>query len=275
MDDLLVLIKGAGDLASGVAHRLYQCGIVPVMTELDRPLVVRRTVSFAQAVYTGEVSVEGVRAVLADCPAAIHKLRGQGVIPLAIDPAGRMIQILRPSVLIDAIMAKCNTGTRISDAPVVIALGPGFYAGRDAHAVIETKRGHYLGRVIWEGTALADTGRPGPVEGYTSERLLRSPALGLFTARRQIGDAVVAGEVIGFVETHPVKAAIDGILRGLIADGCRVEKGMKIGDIDPRGRLEYCFTVSDKARAVAGGVLEAMLHLVFRQKVLGGATSAQ
>ncbi|MCL6447376.1 MAG: EF2563 family selenium-dependent molybdenum hydroxylase system protein [Armatimonadetes bacterium] len=264
MKDILVLIKGAGDLASGVAHRLHRCGFVPVLTELPRPLVVRRTVAFAAAVEEGEVVVEGVRAAPAAGPEDAARLRAAGVIPVVVDPAGEMVRVLRPTVLVDAIMAKCNTGTRISDAPVVIALGPGFCAGRDAHAVVETKRGHYLGRVIWEGTALPNTGEPGPVDGFTFQRVLRAPAAGIFTASRKIGEIVRAQDVVGFVGEHPVRAEISGVLRGLIADGCPVEKGLKIGDIDPRGRPEYCFTISEKARAVAGGVLEAMLHLLNR-----------
>jgi xanthine dehydrogenase accessory factor len=260
--DVLVLIKGAGDLASGVAHRLHRCGFVPVLTELPRPLVVRRKVAFAAAVEEGAAVVEGVRAALAAGPEEIARLRAAGVIPVVVDPAGEMVRVLQPTVLVDATMAKRNTGTRISDAPVVIALGPGFSAGRDAHAVVETKRGHYLGRVIWEGAALPDTGEPEPVAGYTFQRVLRAPAAGIFTASREIGESVWAGDTVGFVGEHPVRAGIDGVLRGLIASGRAVEKGLKIGDVDPRGQVDYCFTISDKARAVAGGVLEAMLHLL-------------
>lgn len=261
MPDLLILIKGAGDLASGVAHRLYRCGFVPVMTELPRPLVVRRTVAFAEAVYAGDVTVEDVPASLADRLDDIQSLRRQGVIPVMVDPAVESVHYLKPAILVDATMAKRNTGTAISDAPVVIALGPGFWAGKDVHVVIETKRGHYLGRVIREGAALPDTGEPEPVNGYTHERLLRAPAEGIFSACRQIGDRITAGEMVGFIGEYPVKAEINGILRGLIRDGCGVKKGLKIGDIDPREKPDYCYTISDKARAVAGGVLEAMLYL--------------
>lgn len=261
MLEQLIWIRGAGDLASGVAHRLYQCGFVPVMTELPLPLVVRRTVSFAEAVFDGKVVVEGVPATLAGGVEDIQRLRREGVIPVVIDPTGESIQSLKPTILVDAIIAKRNAGTAISDAPVVIALGPGFWAGRDAHAVIETKRGHYLGRVILKGPALPDTGVPGPVNGFTHERLLRSPAEGVFSVCRQIGDKVAVGDMIGSVGECSVKAGLDGILRGLIRDGSRVKKGLKIGDIDPRDRPDYCYSISDKARAVAGGVLEAMLHL--------------
>lgn len=257
-----MLVKGAGDLASGVAHRLHRCGFVPVLTEIPRPLAVRRTVAFASAVEEGEVTVEGVRAAPAAGPEEALRLRAAGVIPVIVDPAGEMVRILQPIVLVDAVMAKRNTGTRITDAPAVIALGPGFHAGKDAHAVVETKRGHYLGRVIWEGTALPDTGEPEPVSGYSFQRVLRAPAAGIFTAVRKIGELVRAGDVVGFVGEHPVRAEISGVLRGLIAGGRPVEKGMKVGDVDPRGQVDYCFTISDKARAVAGGVLEAMLHLL-------------
>lgn len=261
MPGQLVLIKGAGDLASGVAHRLYRCGFTPVMTELPRPLVVRRTVAFAEAVYDGKAVVEDVTAVLATSPGDVPGLCAQGVIPVLVDPAGESAQILKPAVLVDAILAKRNSGTSITDAPVVIALGPGFTAGKDAHAVIETKRGHYLGRVILEGPALPDTGEPEPVNGYTHQRVLRSPADGHFQACRKIGDEVVAGEKIGEVGEQPVRAGINGIIRGLIRDGSIVTKGLKMGDIDPRGIPDYCHTISDKARAVAGGVLEAILRL--------------
>lgn len=261
MHDTLVLIKGAGDLASGVAHRLYRCGFVPVMTELPEPLVIRRTVAFAEAVYSREMTVEGVRAVLAKTPEEALELRDQGVIPVIADAAGEAVRTLRPMVLVDAIIAKRNTGTRLSDAPVVIALGPGFYAGGDTHAVVETQRGHHLGRVIWEGAAIPNTGEPGDVQGYSHERLLRAPADGTFTACRSIGDEVVAGEIVGHVDNRPVQSRINGMLRGLIKDGIKVTGGLKIGDVDPRLEREYCYTISDKARAVAGGVLEAMLHL--------------
>jgi xanthine dehydrogenase accessory factor len=261
MSDSIVIIKGAGDLASGVAHRLHNCGFAVIMTELSSPLVVRRTVSFAEAVYAGKVVVEDVQAVLARSFDDVKSFCRQGIIPVLVDPAGELVKRLKPSVLIDATMAKRNTGTRIGDAPAVIALGPGFWAGRDVHAVIETMRGHHLGRVWWEGTAIPDTGEPEPVNGYTHKRLLRAPADGFFTAVREIGDSVEVGETLGFIGEHPVKALISGIIRGLIRDGCAVKQGLKIGDIDPREKREYCYLISDKARSVAGGVLEAILKL--------------
>jgi xanthine dehydrogenase accessory factor len=183
-----------------------------------------------------------------------------------VDPGGDSVRYLQPAVVVDAIMAKRNICTKITDAPVVIALGPGFHTGRDCHAVIETKRGHFLGKVILEGAALPDTGQPAPVNGYSHERLIRAPAGGIFTACRQIGEKVDSQDLVGLVGEHPVRASMGGILRGLIRTGCRVEKGLKIGDIDPRLEPGYCHTISDKARAVAGGVLEAMLYLLKKRE---------
>ncbi len=260
-----VMIKGAGDLASGVAHRLHRSGFNIAMLELPRPLVVRTTVAFASSVYQGEMEVEGVRARLAprtDEPDLYWK---EGVIPVYVDPQGELISRLCPHVLIDATMAKRNvTGTRLDDAPIVIGLGPGFTAPRDVHAVVETKRGHDLGRVIFEGTAAPNTGVPGEVAGYAAERLLRAPAAGIFRPQRAIGELVQAGETVAFVNGNAVVAAIDGMVRGMLFPGLTVEKGMKVGDIDPRGREVDCYTISDKARAVAGGVLEAILYLWFK-----------
>jgi xanthine dehydrogenase accessory factor len=275
LKNVLVLIKGAGDLASGVAHRLYKCGFTPVMTELHKPLVVRRKVSFAEAVYTGETIVEGIRAVLCSSISDISSLLEKGIIPVFIDPRGELVHILKPDVLVDAVMAKRNTGTKITDAHVVIALGPGFIAGVDAYAVIETKRGHELGRVILDGTPQKDTGEPHPVEGYTYQRLIKAPQEGIFGSCCSIGEIVENGQIIGYIEGNQVQTQIKGVLRGLVADGCIVKKGMKIGDVDPRCKPEYCCTISDKARAVAGGVLEAMLDRVLdrvlSKKVPGGA----
>ncbi|MGI6284774.1 hypothetical protein MHOCP_19810 [Moorella humiferrea] len=258
----LVVIKGAGDLASGVAHRLYKAGFAVIMTEVPRPTAIRRTVAFAEAVYAGRVTVEGVTAGLAAGPEeALDKTR-KGEIAILVDPEAKVIKALRPEIVVDAIMAKTNLGTRMDQAPIVIALGPGFIAGRDAHAVVETKRGHYLGRVIWEGEALPNTGIPGEVAGFSEERVLRAPADGVFKGLKTIGVAVTAGETVAVVGKVPLYARIDGVLRGILHDGLEVHKGMKVGDIDPRGERDYCFTISDKARAIAGGVLEAILHLL-------------
>jgi xanthine dehydrogenase accessory factor len=255
----IVLIKGAGDLATGVAYRLFKCGLQVVMTEISRPTVVRRSVSFAEAVYEQSHTVEEVTAQLVPNWQAAKELFEQRQIPVLVDPTATEALKLKPSIIVDAIIAKRNTGTKITDAPLVIGLGPGFTAGEDVHAVVETNRGHYLGRVMWQGSAEPNTGVPGPVNGYTNERLLKAPATGVFTPCVTINSAVKAGDILGYVESYPLRAEISGRLRGLIKGGIWVKAGMKIGDIDPRCELGHCYTISDKALAIAGGVLEAIL----------------
>ncbi|AKX94828.1 selenium-dependent molybdenum cofactor biosynthesis protein YqeB [Neomoorella thermoacetica] len=257
----LVVIKGAGDLASGVAHRLHQSGFQVIMTEIPRPTVIRRAVAFAEAVYSGEITVEGVTARLVSDPEGALRVTWQGEVAVLVDPRAEVIAALKPRVVVDAILAKTNLGTRIDQAPIVIALGPGFTAGTDAHAVIETQRGHYLGRVIWQGAAAANTGIPGEVMGYREERVLRAPVAGIFKSCKAIGDSVKAGETVATVNDVPLRAQIGGVLRGVLHDGLEVTAGQKAGDVDPRGERDYCFTISDKARAIGGGVLEAILHL--------------
>lgn len=256
----LVLIRGAGDLASGVAHRLWQARFPVVMVEVDKPLVVRRTVSFATAVFDGQAIVEGLTACRADEPNEVPKILKQGKIPILIDPGAECIQLLKPKILVDAIMAKKNLGTRRHQAPVVIGLGPGFEAGVDVDAVVETMRGHYLGRVIWQGSAIPDTGVPGEVGGFTEERLIRAPVDGIWEPAVIIGDRVQKGDIVAAVGETTVQSRVSGIVRGLLYPGLKVHKGMKVGDVDPRGDREHCFTISDKSRAVAGGVLEAVMH---------------
>lgn len=256
-----VMIKGAGDLASGVACRLWQSGFKIIMLELPQPMVVRSTVAFASAVYLGEMEVEGVKARLANIEDDFSSLWERGIIPVCVDPAGELVSKVRPPVLVDAIVAKRNTGTSSSDAPVVIGLGPGFVAPGDVDAVIETQRGHDLGRVIYNGGAAPNTGVPGDISGYGAERVLRAPAGGVFNSQRRIGELVQAGETVAFVDGVPVVSAIDGMVRGMLFSGLPVRKGMKVGDIDPRGASANYSTVSDKARAVGGGVLEAILQL--------------
>jgi xanthine dehydrogenase accessory factor len=255
----LVLIKGAGDLGSGVALRLHRCGFSVVMTETKQPLAVRRGVAFGQAVYDGHTIVQGVTARLVGDVAQSQEALWSSVIPVLVDPDAACRQVISPDVLLDALMAKANTGTKLEDAPLVLALGPGFEAGVDCHAVIETCRGHDLGRVLWSGGAIADTGIPGVVGGQSGRRVLRAPAAGYLTPIRQIGDMVKQGEVIGRVGDAEVVAPFDGVVRGLIHESVFLTPGMKIGDVDPRGIRQHCFTVSDKALAIAGGVLEAIL----------------
>ena len=267
---MLVLIRGAGDLATGIALRLYRSHIQVVMTDLEQPTAIRRTVAFSEAIVHGETVVEGVKAWRAkDCQEALELLP-KGGIPVLADPKGECISQLRPDAVVDAILAKKNLGTKMMDAPVVIGVGPGFTAGEDCHAVVETMRGHTLGRVIYQGSALPNTGIPGLIGGFSGERVLRAPAEGVFHPLLSIGAQVKEGDIAGIVipfGTHltmdgiPMICTLDGVLRGILADGTPVHKGMKAGDIDPRGREAHCYTASDKALAVGGGVLEALLAL--------------
>ncbi|MDR3561628.1 MAG: selenium-dependent molybdenum cofactor biosynthesis protein YqeB [Negativicutes bacterium] len=257
--DRLVVIKGAGDMASGIAHRLHRSGYKVIMTEIAQPTAIRRTVAFAEAIFAGEAVVEGLTAFRAK-PEDAMRVVGEGRIAVTVDPVGRCVKLLRPWAVVDAILAKRNTGTSMNDAPVVIGVGPGFVAGQDVHLVVETMRGHYLGKVIEQGPALPNTGVPGEIAGHTVDRILRAPCQGLFSAAQAIADVVAAGSVVARVDGQPVIAAISGVLRGLLHDGVLATPGMKVGDIDPRCVPEHCFTVSDKARSVAGGVLEGLLY---------------
>lgn len=259
--DIRVVVKGGGDLGTGVAYRLHRAGMRIIITELAKPLVIRRAVAFATAVYSGVVEVEGVSARRVDSLEEALAAHERGDIPVLVDPQAQVVARWEADVVVDAIMAKRNRGTEITDAPLVIGLGPGFEAGLDVHAVVETARGHNLGRVILSGGAELNTGVPGEVTGYTFQRILRAPSAGSFQAVRGIGDRVEAGATVGYVDSQPVRAAMGGVLRGIIADGVEVVEGMKLGDVDPRGLVEYCFTISDKARAIGGGVLEAILYL--------------
>lgn len=268
-EDTLVAVKGAGDLATGVIHRLVRAGFGVMATELAQPTVLRRTVAFAEAVALGEMTVEGVTARLVGSVADIHAAIDNGLVPIVVDPDGMVLKQMRPTVLVEATLSKYNSGVTMDDAPVVIALGPGYEASKDVDAVIETNRGHNLGRVYLHGSAEPNTGVPGAIGGYTSERLLRAPCAGKLYGVHQIGDSVEAGETVAIVKeideasgSTPVIAAISGILRGLVRDGLPVSTGMKVGDVDPRAVREHCFTISDKSRAIAGGVLEAMLYLL-------------
>ena len=256
-----IVIKGAGDLATGVAWELFREGHRIIMTEIAVPLTVRRQVAYSRAVYEGRAEVEGVIGVLAGSAEEAIALSEQGVISVLVDPEARVREIWQPEVVIDAIMAKKNIGTTLTDAPLVLALGPGFTAGKDCHAVIETMRGHTLGRVIRSGEPIPNTNIPGLIGGFAGERVLRAPCDGIFTAVHRIGDTVEEGETIGFVEGQRMKCTISGVLRGVLDDGVPVKKGMKSGDVDPRCKPEYCTTISDKALAVGGGVVEAVLYL--------------
>ena len=260
--DKKIWIRGAGDLATGIALRLYRSGFDIVMSDIAVPTTVRRTVAFSPAVYTGETSVEGITGKLCENISMIDTVIESGCIPVIVDPSGEIMKEYKPDIIVDAIIAKTNIGTKITDADIVIGVGPGFEAGVDCHAVVETKRGHNLGRVIWSGSAYPNTGVPGNIGGYTVERIIRATADGVFSAKVNIGDYVKAGDLLAYCDETPVYANIDGIVRGLLQDGVKVKKGMKSGDVDPRAEKEYCFTVSDKASAIGGGVLEAILSKI-------------
>jgi xanthine dehydrogenase accessory factor len=256
------VIKGAGEMASAVAWRIYRSNICQIlMLETDSPLAVRREVSFCEAVHDGRKTIEDVEALRIGNDGEARKAWTQGKIAVVADPGWQMLDRLRPNVVIDAILAKKNLGTHLDEASLVIGLGPGFIAGQDVHFVIETNRGHHLGRIITSGTAEPNTGIPGPIGGYTEERVLRAPCDGEFQARCSIGDRVKKGDVIGKVAAEDVAAKIDGVLRGLIRSSSQVDQGLKLGDIDPRGNVDYCHTISDKARAISGSVLEVILRV--------------
>ena len=257
---MLVLIKGAGDLATGTAVRLHRAGFPIVMTDIDQPTAVRRTVAFCQCMYDGVTEVEGITARRAANVEEVRAILTAGEIPVLADPEAHILKELHFDAVVDGILAKKNLGTRITDAPIVLALGPGFTAGVDCHGVVETKRGHDLGRLILEGSAIPNTGVPGDVGGYTKERIIRAPADGPFEPVADIGQKVELGEVVARVNGVPVTAQLTGIVRGMLPAGIPVTEGMKAGDIDPRCEVHNCFTVSDKARAIGGGVLEGLLY---------------
>ena len=290
----LVIVRGAGDISTGTIHRLFRSGFDLLVLESERPSAIRRKVAFSEAVYDGRATVEGVWAVRIGSAEEATRCRADGYIPLIVDPEGESIALLKPAVLVDAILAKRNLGTRMDMAPLTIGLGPGFEAGRDVHYVIETMRGHDLGRIISEGSAAPNTGIPGMVGGYGLERVIRAPGAGIFRDGKDIGSFVKAGEVIGRIEvpgsgteavettgaetpgsgteavkttgaetpgsmagTVEVRTVLTGVLRGIIRDGYPVTEGFKLADVDPRKEEQKnCFTISDKARCIAGSVLE-------------------
>lgn len=258
---MIVLIKGAGDLATGVAYRLKKCGFDIVMTEIPEPTTVRRTVAFSQAVYDSNTEVEGIKATLTSGIEEIKNAIKKGYIPVIIDEKTEILKELKPDVLVDAIVAKENLGTNINDSSIVIALGPGFTAGVDCHCVIETQRGHYLGKTLYNGSALPNSGVPGDIGGYTNERIIRANSDGKILPASKIGDYVEKGDIVAYINGIPVFAEISGIVRGMLQKDVQVFKGMKSGDIDPRCEKDHCFTISDKARSIGGGVLEAILYL--------------
>ena len=261
----LIIVRGGGDLATGTICKLKKCGFPVLILEAEAPSAIRRNVAFCEAVYQGSQTVEDMTCHLAESPEQAERFLQEGKLTVLVDPKGASIPILEPLAVVDAILAKKNLGTHRAMAPITVALGPGFVAGQDVDAVIETKRGHDLGRVLWSGSAAANTGIPGIIDGYGRERVIHSPAKGILRNVKHITDRVSRGEIIAVVETAegtvPVEATLDGILRGLIRDGYPVDVGFKMADIDPRAEeYENCFRISDKARCIAGGVLEAILQ---------------
>lgn len=273
--DILIICRGAGDLATGIIHRLHKAGFKVLALETDRPAAIRRQVSFCEAVYEKEITIEGVTAKLITSLDELDDIIEKDFIPVIVDPKARSITELKPDIVVDAIIAKKNLGTFIDMAPLVIGIGPGFTAGEDVDIVVETMRGHDLARIIEKGQALVNTGIPGNIGGYTSERVIHAESAGFIKNIHYIGDVVKKGEEIAriyknkdaFMDAESsfvsVKASISGIIRGLIREGFEVTKGFKIADIDPRkGELKNCFTISDKSRSIGGSVLEAVCSYV-------------
>ncbi|NKF05558.1 EF2563 family selenium-dependent molybdenum hydroxylase system protein [Clostridium gasigenes] len=259
MEDIIV-VRGGGDIATGTIQKLYRSGFKVLVLEIDKPTAIRRNVAFSDAVYNGNTTVEGIKASLAKNEYEINKNWDNKIIPIAVDSSGELINKIKPNIVIDAILAKKNMGTCKKMAPITIALGPGFNAGKDVDIVIETMRGHNLGKLIFEGSAIENTGVPGEIGGYSKERVIYSNNDGVIKNISNIGDIVEKGQVIALIGEENVLATISGILRGIIKDGTDVCKGLKIGDIDPRLKeLENYNTISDKARSIGGGVLEAVL----------------
>lgn len=260
-----IIVRSGGDLATGTIHRLWAAGFPVLVLETDHPAAIRRQVAVCEAVYEGSATVEGMEAVLIKDTAEAKKVIDTGKVPLIVDPDGASITALKPDVVVDAILAKKNLGTNRSMAPLTVGLGPGFTAGVDVDIVIETMRGHNLGRIIREGSAIPNTGIPGNIGGYTAERVIHAGAEGILYNVHKIGDIVEQGEEIAYIadekenRRYSVTATIPGIIRGLIRDGYPATKGFKIADIDPRkSELSNCFTISDKARCIAGSVLEVV-----------------
>lgn len=261
MVDNIVIVRGGGDIASGIIQKFYRSGFKVLCLETEKPTSIRRKVSFSEAVYDGRSIVEGIIGVKVYNLKDIFEIWNTNCIPVAVDPKGLYINRLKPLILIDAILAKRNLGTNMNMAPVTIGVGPGFVAGIDVNVVVETNRGHNLGRLIFKGRASKNTGIPGVIGGYSKERVIYSHECGIINNIKNIGDVVKKGENIAVIDCHPVVGKISGVLRGIIRNNIYVEKGLKIADIDPRiSERNNCFTISDKARNIAGGVLEAVLY---------------
>ena len=257
----LIVVRGAGDLATASIIRLHNSGFKVIALDIEKPTVIRRTVSFAQAMFDKQMTVEGVTAKLCDID-SVNKVLEEGFVPVVIDPEGEVIRRYKPTVVVDSIIAKKNLGTNRDMAPFTVALGPGFKAPDDVSCVIETARGHNLARLIYNGSASPNTGIPGNIAGFTTERVIHSPCEGIFRATKKIGDIVKRGDVIAYVGETEVLASLDGMIRGLLHDDLYVPEHFKISDIDPRGENADYLTCSDKARALSGSVLEAVMHYI-------------
>lgn len=262
----LVIVRGGGDIATGTIYKLVRCGFKVLILEIERPSAIRRNVAYCEAVYEGHKEVEGIDCVLVHSVNELKNIFDQGKIALMVDPKGKMIDVLKPEIVVDAILAKKNLGTNKNMAPITIGLGPGFCAGKDVDIVIETMRGHRLGRLIEEGPAMKNTGVPGLIKGYGKERVIHAPYEGVVHQIKKITDTCEKGDILAYIcndeGEFPVIASMSGLLRGLIREGYYVTKGFKMADIDPRlDEYQNCFTISDKARCIAGGVLEAIFYL--------------
>ncbi len=256
----IIAVRGGGDVASGSIQKLHRSGFRVLVLEIENPTSVRRTVCFSEAIFNGEMSIEGIKSVHVKNEEEIYNAWENNNIPVIIDPKGVYINKLKPIAVVDAIIAKKNTGMTRDLAPITIAIGPGFEAGKDVDIVIESNRGHNLGRLIFSGYADENTGSPGNIEGFTIERVLYSPCEGVFKSHHKIGDVVKAGEVVASVDGKNIYAKIDGLIRGLIRNDTMVKEGLKIGDVDPRAnQINNCYTISDKARAIGGATLEAVM----------------
>ncbi len=260
--DLKVLIRGAGEMASGVAHVLRTSGLKVAMTEVDAPLAIRRSVSFCECVWEGSCMVEGVTAKEVEKWEDFDAVIDRGEVPVIVDPELRSLGGWKPDVLIDATLAKRSMGLKSELAPLVIALGSGFLAPEDADIVVETNRGHDLGRLIRQGAAAPNTGVPGMIAGFSHERVVYAPCRGTLKSLKSIGDLVEAGEPIAVLGDATIASPLKGVLRGLMRDGARVREGLKIADVDPRGEVDYCRTISEKARGLGTNVLWAIVSTV-------------
>lgn len=258
----VVIVRGGGDVASGTIQKLHRSGFKVLVLEVENPTCIRRKVSFSEAIYDKYVIIEDIKAVYINNSEEIKECWQKDEIPVAVDPKGKYIDLLKPEIVVDGILAKKNLGTNMNMAHITVALGPGFKAKEDVNVVIETNRGHNLGRLIFNGSASENTGIPGNIEGYSKERVIYSPCAGSIKNVREIGDIVKAGEVIAYVDNFEVKATIDGVLRGILRNNSKVSQGLKIADIDPRlSEVENCYKISDKARNIGGGALEAILYM--------------